>query len=250
MIWTSRKPSASSASRIAPTRPSIMSEGAMTSAPARSAFAHQAVVAVAGVRVERDVGDEAKLGKLALDRTAGAADEVSFIEGLAPLRVLERNFGVGEERDRRDVQLNRPLSLAHGLFDGQPVDAWHRGYRNALLLAVDQKQRPDEVARRQHMLGDQPPRPFRLAVAARAVGEVEAMGRGDAGGFIHGDLGAFANIIIPNMFALGRQPQQRVDRDILVEVCPVNTLAAADQTPVEALCVGGVAKGGEPLERR
>ena len=46
-------------------------------------------MAVAGVRVERDVGDEAELGKLALDRAAGAADEVAFVEGLAALRVLE-----------------------------------------------------------------------------------------------------------------------------------------------------------------
>ena len=100
------------------TRTSTVSSFRMMS-PARSAFAHEPVVAVAGVRVERNVGDErAKLGKLPLDRTAGAADKVAFIEGLAPLRVLQSNLGVGEERDRRDVELNRPLSLAHGLFDG------------------------------------------------------------------------------------------------------------------------------------
>ena len=62
-------------------------------------------MAVAGVRVEGDVGDEAKLGKLALDRAAGAADEVAFVESFAPLRVLERNLGVGEEGNRRNLRL-------------------------------------------------------------------------------------------------------------------------------------------------
>ena len=153
---------------------------------ARNAFAHEPVVAVAGVRVERDVGDEAKLRKLALDRAAGAADEIVLVEGLAAALVLEMRLGVGEERDRRDVELDRPLGLAHRLIDAEPVDAGHRGDRNAPLLALDQEQRPDEVARRQHMLRHQPPRPFRLAVAARAVGEVEAVGFGDAGRLVHG----------------------------------------------------------------
>ena len=52
---------------------------------ARSGLAHEPVVAVAGVGVERDVGDEAKLGKLALDRAAGAADEIVLVESFAPL---------------------------------------------------------------------------------------------------------------------------------------------------------------------
>ena len=45
-----------------------------------------------------------------------------------------------------------------------------------LLLALDEKQRPDQVAGRQHVFRDEPPRPFGLAVAARAVGEVEPVG--------------------------------------------------------------------------
>ena len=109
-------------------------------------------MAVAGVRVEGDVGDEAKLGKLALDRAAGAADEVAFVESFAPLRVLERNLGVGEEGNRRNLEVDRPLGLAHRFFDRQPVDARHRGDRNAAFLSVDEKERPNEVARGQHML--------------------------------------------------------------------------------------------------
>ena len=76
MIGRSLKPSASSCARSAPTRPSIMSLGATTSAPARACetavlgeqlergvvvdaavVAHHAAVAVAGVLAEADVGD-------------------------------------------------------------------------------------------------------------------------------------------------------------------------------------------------
>ena len=79
---------------MAPTRPSIMSEGAITSAPARawlSACANQrrhggvvddlvalqkSVVTVAGVRIERHVRDEAHVGNRGLDLAAGAAHEI------------------------------------------------------------------------------------------------------------------------------------------------------------------------------
>jgi hypothetical protein len=143
-------------------------------------------VAVAGVRVERDVGDEAELRELPLDGAAGLADEIAVVEGLAAALVLEMRLGIGKEGDRRDVERDRPLGLAHRLVDAEPVDAGHRRDRNAPLRAVDKEERPDEVVRRQNVLCDKPPRPFRLAVAARAVREVETMGRIGAGRMAHG----------------------------------------------------------------
>ena len=100
MICTSWKPASSRPARMAPTRPSIMSDGAMMSAPA-SAWStawrdqqrdrlvvedplavHQAVMAVAGVGVERHVGDDADLRHGRLDRAHGAADEVAAVQRL------------------------------------------------------------------------------------------------------------------------------------------------------------------------
>ena len=149
-------------------------------------LAHEPVVAVAGVGVERDVGDEAEFGEFLLDRPAGAADEVALVVGLGPVLVLEMRLGVGEEGDRGDVELHRALGLAHRLVDAEPLDARHCRNGHAGLLALDQEQRPDEVVGGQHLLADQPPRPFRLAVAAGPVGEVEAMGFDDAGRLVHG----------------------------------------------------------------
>ncbi len=156
-------------------------------------------MAVAGVGVERDVGDEAKLRELALNRAAGPADEIAFVEGFAAPRVLERRFGVREQTDRRNAELYRPPGLAHQFINAEPIDARHRGDWNATLVAFDQEQRPDEVARSQDMLGDQPARPVSLAISARAAAEIEAMGWRDTGRFVHGNLEASINIIIPDV---------------------------------------------------
>ena len=140
-----------------------MSEGAITSAPARAwasawrvsaatlssltnpVARHQAVVAVAGVGVERHVSDEAEPGEFLLDRAAGAADQVVLVERLAALLVLQRRVGVGEKSDRRDVELNRPFGFAHRLLEAEALDAGHRGDRRAGLATVGEKQRPDQV---------------------------------------------------------------------------------------------------------
>ena len=164
----------------------------MTSAPARAWFsawrdqrldrlvvedrtspsAHEPVVAVAGVGVERDVGDEAKLRKLALDRAAGAADKIALVQRFASLGVFERDLGVGEERNRRNLEVDRPLGLAHRFFDGQAVDAGHRVDRDAAFVAVDEEERPDKIVRRQDVLAP------RAAASSPPCG----CGAGDGGG--------------------------------------------------------------------
>ena len=86
MIATFSKPRSSSAWRIAPTRPSIMSDGATMSAPAAacdtaartscstvgsfaiSSSIDDAAVAVVGVLAQADVGDDEHVRHLALDR--------------------------------------------------------------------------------------------------------------------------------------------------------------------------------------
>ena len=86
---------------MAATRPSIMSEGRDHVGPrvrlidrlgAEDAHrlvvdddvaAHHAVVPVARVRVEGDIGDQADVGHLRLDRAARAADQIAGVQGLA-----------------------------------------------------------------------------------------------------------------------------------------------------------------------
>ena len=108
-------------------------------------FGNQAVVPVARVRVEGDVGDKAKLGELFFDRAQRPANQIVLIERLGAGFVLERGFRVGKERDRGNFQLHRALGGSHRLVDAQPIDARHRGDRDALLFAFDEEQGPDQV---------------------------------------------------------------------------------------------------------
>ena len=65
---------------------------------------HDAVMAVARVGIERDVGDEADLrARRALMARQARADEVLGIQRLRAERIAARRLGVGEERDRRDA---------------------------------------------------------------------------------------------------------------------------------------------------
>ena len=181
-----------------------MSEGAITSAPARAWLSacltsaahrlvvddalalHQAVVSMAGVRVERDVGDETELRKLLLDRAARPANEIALVERLAAVLVLQVGLGEGEERERRHAQFDGARGLPDRLVDADPFDARHRRHADARLFAVDEKKRPDQIVGRQHMFAHQSAAPFRLPVAARTMNEVEA--RGGAAGFVHGGV--------------------------------------------------------------
>ena len=91
------------------------------------AVAQQAVVAVAGVGIERDVAEHADVGHGLLDRADGAADEVVGVERLAAVLVAQLRVGVGEERDAGDAELRGAFGVAHGL--DRPTAARRRASR-------------------------------------------------------------------------------------------------------------------------
>ncbi len=96
-------------------RTSAATDFVVENAEVVAVLADQPVVAVAGVGVERDVGDEAEPRELLLDRAAGAADEIALVVGLGAVLVLQMRLGVGEEGDRRNVELYGALGLPHRL---------------------------------------------------------------------------------------------------------------------------------------
>ena len=138
------------------------------------AVAHQAVMAVAGVGIERDVAEDADLRHLLLDGADGAADQIVRIERLAAVLVAQRSGRYRETARCRGWRAWR-LVRRRARPDRRKAArrrAWRRPARAS--SAVDQEQRPDQVVGGEHMLAHQAPRPFGLAVAARAGGEVEA----------------------------------------------------------------------------
>ena len=193
---------------MAPTRPSIMSEGAMMSQPACActiaclhqhrdglvveddAIAQQPVMAVAGEGVERHVAQHPEAGNLALDGANRPADQVVRVNGLAAGLVAQGGVGIGKERDAGDGQLGRPLGLAHGLVDRKPLDPGHGGHRNPGLLPVHDEQRPDQVIGGEDVFPHHPPRPFAAAVTAQAGGQVEPVGGVNRRALDRGQVGA------------------------------------------------------------
>ena len=137
------------------------------------AVAQQPVMAVAGVGIERDVAQDADVRHFLLDRADRLADQIFRIERFAAVLVAQLRIGVGEQREARDVELCGALGLAHRLIDREPLDARHRGDRLARVRALDDEQRPDQVVGGEHVLAHHAPRPFGLAVAPHAGGEIE-----------------------------------------------------------------------------
>ncbi len=67
------------------------------------AVAHQAVVAVAGVGIERHVAQHADLRHRFLDGADRLADQIVGIERLAAVLVAQVRVGVGKQRDAGDA---------------------------------------------------------------------------------------------------------------------------------------------------
>ena len=137
MIGVSVKPLPSRAFRIAPTRPSIMSLGAMMSAPAcgvRDGFLDEqferlvvvditvldnAAMAVRGVFAKANVGDDEISGKCLFDLADRFLDyAVARISTGTNLVLFRRD---AEEKDRTDAEVTKLLAFAEVLS----TDIWY-----------------------------------------------------------------------------------------------------------------------------
>ena len=138
-----------------------------------SALVEQAVLPVAGVGIERNVGEHANaIAAGVAHRLDRAAHKIVRGERLAP--VVAALFGrrVGEQREARDAQRHRLFRAR-----GDPVDrpARHAGQRADRLLdpvPVGHEQRPDEIGGGQHGFAVERAAPAGRAGAAQAQGGI------------------------------------------------------------------------------
>ena len=137
------------------------------------AVAQQAVMAVAGIGIERDIAEDADVGHFFLDRADGAADEIVRIERFAAVVVAQTRIGIGKERDAGDGEFRGAFGFAHDLIDREAFDARHGGDRHAGFLSVGDKKRPDQVGGRERVLAHHAADPVGAAQAARALGQIE-----------------------------------------------------------------------------
>ena len=98
------------------------------------AVAQQAVMAVAGIGIERDVAEHADLRNFLLDGADGAADQIVGIERFGAVVIAPVRLGIGKQREAGDRQLRRAFRRAHRFIDRQALDVGHRVDRRATLV--------------------------------------------------------------------------------------------------------------------
>jgi hypothetical protein len=129
---------------------------------------HDPVMAVRGVRVERDVADHADAGDGGFDRADRPVHEVFGVPGLLPARALALGRGEREQRDGRYAELGRSAHCVGQSVDAEPLHPGHRGHRLGHVVPLAHEDRPDQVFDRQAALRDQRAPPWLGPVAAHA----------------------------------------------------------------------------------
>ena len=115
----------------------------------------QAVLAVAGVGIERHIGDHAEIRKARLERLHNPRHQAIGIEGLGGIEGFLAILDHREERQRRHAKRHRLLGDAQQIVEGDATDAGHRRHGLDDLLALEHEHRIDQVVRRQAMLAHQ-----------------------------------------------------------------------------------------------
>jgi hypothetical protein len=104
----------------------------------------QAVLAVAGVGVQRHVGQQPRPGKRCLS-AHGARHQAVGVGGLAAVGRLQRRLDDREQRHHRHAQLHALLGHRKQAVHAAPLHARHAGHVLHLALAVEHEHRQDQV---------------------------------------------------------------------------------------------------------
>jgi len=131
--------------------------------------AQDAVMAVAGERVERHVGDDADIRHGLLDRRRRAVDQVVGFENVRAGFVAKVHLDIGEGGDGWNPQIGGFPGCLDRLVDRHAVHARHGGDRLDNAFAGNDEDRPDQVIHGQAVLLHEAAGPVGLAVAAHAA---------------------------------------------------------------------------------
>jgi hypothetical protein len=114
-----------------------------------TAVVDEAVLAVRGERVERDVGDDAEFGKFLLERAHRALDEAIRIPRLARVERFRLRWRDREQRECGHAELLRLFGDAQQAVDRDALDAGHRRHRFGDVAAFAHEHGQDQVGRQQ-----------------------------------------------------------------------------------------------------
>ena len=105
----------------------------------------QAVLAVAGVGVQRHVGHHAEFGKLLFQRPHHARHQAVGVGRFLAVVALERLIDHRKQGQHRDLQAHTFLGHRQQQVQAEALHARHGGDGHALLHAVDHEHRVDQV---------------------------------------------------------------------------------------------------------
>ncbi len=123
-----------------------------------AAAVDHAILAVSGIGIERDVGDDAEFGKALLQCRHRSWDEPLGIGCLAPVSGLHLAWNQGKHCHRRHTELHAEFRVRQQAIDRVAPNPRHRGHRLGPVPALDHEHGIDEVVRRQPVLAPQPAR--------------------------------------------------------------------------------------------
>ena len=126
-------------------------------------------MAMTGVGIERGIGHNPDLGHLSLDRTAGPANEILFVQRLRSLGIAFCRVRVREQRDHGDAKLGGSLGFSHEQIDGSSLDTRHRIDRLGAIFSVNNEEGVDQIADRYGVLAHQVAGPRRASQSPLAT---------------------------------------------------------------------------------
>ena len=112
------------------------------------AFDKDAVMAMVGERVERNIADHTKPGMCGLDRAHGAADQIVTVARQRAVIVLQGGVNRRENGYGRYVQPDGFAGRAHQPVNAVAHDARHCCHSFRPVVALNHEQRPDQVINR------------------------------------------------------------------------------------------------------
>jgi len=135
---------------------------------ARIGRVDEAILAVAGVGIERHVGDHAQLRETRLERLHRTRHQPLGVPGLFGALGLARRVDHREQGERGHAELQRIFGNAQQFVDRHALDAGHRGHGLGARFAIEHEDRVDQIVGGQDVLAHQTAREIVTAHAPHA----------------------------------------------------------------------------------
>ena len=110
---------------------------------------------MAGIGVERNISNYAKLRKLFFQRSDNTRHQPVGVIRFFRTRRFERCINHRKQRQRGHTKVHRPLSGFQQTIQTLPFNTGHRSHRFNAIGTIKHKHRVDKIIRRQYRLAHQ-----------------------------------------------------------------------------------------------